>query len=410
MILERLVPRILTALVVAASAFGLLSIPIGDYDDSLLLMGARLSSGGSVPYLDFYTHYGPFGFTLLSALTRGFGSPEVALRIGEIALLAAIAVATHLLYRSLQAGSRFGEYAVALVVAAFSQAAMQPAFLGFAFAMISLLLFVLSRTASRPAAAMLDGAAGGVSLALAALTRPVFAAYVAAAVVILEAAAGRPNFGARRAPLAALSSFFGSAVLAGGATWVLLYPRISPAVALDATILAPSRLIGVGDARYLVPGLLSFEDGLLIGLSWAVAAGAALFAVTVTWAAVQLPAGARLALACAGVGGALPVLLAVSDHPGRDASIVALALLLLAAVVVFGSGGRLAESPLLRSSAAFGLAAAAFGHYYWARADASHLVLLMTLAFAGAGLLLPRLRPRGRAAVLGLLLFAQLSG
>src|SRR5262249_43484938 len=262
---DRLAPRLITALVVAVSAFGLLSMPIGDYDDSLLLMGARLTGVGSIPYVDFYSHYGPFGFTLLSTLTHVFGSPGLALRVGEIVLLVAIAALIHVLYRSLQANSRFGEYAVPLAVGLFSQAAMQPAFFGLAFATIGLGLFVLARTAPAAVPAALTVVVGGALLAVCALIRPAFAAYIAAAVVILEVAAGRPQFGALRASAPALLLFFGSAALAGAAAWILLYRRIPPTVALDATVFAPARLMGSGGARYLQPDFLELGGNLLAG-------------------------------------------------------------------------------------------------------------------------------------------------
>src|SRR5262249_9554583 len=152
---------------------------------------------------------------------------------------------------------------------------------------------------------------GGALLAVCALIRPAFAAYIAAAVVILEVAAGRPRFGALRASAPALLLFFGSAALAGAAAWILLYRRIPPTVALDATVFAPARLMGSGGARYLQPDFLELGGNLLAGLAWAVAAGAGLFAICVIWAATPPVSGrSRFALACVGSAGALPLVLA----------------------------------------------------------------------------------------------------
>jgi len=403
--------RFATFLVLVASAIGLLSTPIGDYDDSLMLMGARLTAAGRIPYVDFYSHYGPLGFTLLSTLTRLFGSPGLALRMGEIILLTAIAIATHVLYRSVQTGSRFGEYAVPLLVLAFSQIAMQPAFFGFVFATAALVFFLLARTASRIIPAVLLSVAAGAALASAALVRPAFAGYSAAALLLLEVAAGRPRFGVLQSPASAFVPFFGAAALAALAAWALLYSKIPPSVAFDATILAPARLMGAGGARYLHPRFLDFAGNLGFGVAWGVAAGAALTAITVAWAlTLATPGKPRLGLACVGAGGLLPLLLTISEHPGRDAGLLALALLGLAAAVAFGFRVALTESPLLRASASFGLAAAAFGHYFWARADSTHLLPLLTLALAGAGLLLTRLRVSGRLALLGLIFLADVSG
>jgi hypothetical protein len=50
------------------------------------------------------------------------------------------------------------------------------------------------------------------------------------------------------------------------------------------------------------------------------------------------------------------------------------------------------------------MTSAAFGHYFWARADSYHLVPLLALALAGALLPLAQLQARGRLAVLGLFL------
>src|SRR5438552_13786085 len=65
---NRIIPRALLMLALATSALGLLSFPIGEYDDSILMVGARLVARGKLPYIDFYTHYGPLGYTILSRL------------------------------------------------------------------------------------------------------------------------------------------------------------------------------------------------------------------------------------------------------------------------------------------------------------------------------------------------------
>ena len=248
-------------------------------------------------------------------------------------------------------------------------------------------------------------------LALAALVRPAFAGYIAAALLLLEVTAGRPLFGVLRSPASALVPFFGAAALMAVATWALLYPGISPLAVLDETVLAPARLMGSGGARYLPPPFLDFTGNLGLAVAWGAAAAAALTAITIAWAILLAPPGGRRPLAvCLLAGGVLPFALALSANPGRDAGLLALALLALAASMAFRFRVELARSPLLRGGAAFGLAGAAFGHYFWERADSAHLVPLLTLALAGGALLLPRLPAAGRLALFGLFFFAGVSG
>jgi hypothetical protein len=142
----------------------------------------------------------------------------------------------------------------------------------------------------------------------------------------------------------------------------------------------------------------------------AIATGAALVATTIAWTiSVSRRSVRRLAAAGLAAGGLLPLLLTASEHPGRDAGILSLTLFVLAGSVVFFARHELQGSALLRASATFGLAAAAFGHYFWARADGAHLTPLLTLALVGGTLLLTSLRAPGRAAVLGLFLFTYVS-
>jgi hypothetical protein len=404
-----LVPRTLTVLVLVASAVGLLSVPVGIYDDSLLLLGARLVAGGKTPYIDFYTHYGPLGYTILAFLVRLFGNPGLALRMGEILLLTGLAILCHLLFRSLQPESPLREYPVPFLVGAISAVALQAAFFGFAFAIGALVLFLLARNTAGEMPATLLNVAAGVTLAVAVLIRPVFAAYSGGALLFLEAS-GRSHLKGLRNPLATLAVFFGTAAGSGLLLWLLLYSKISPALAFNATITTPARLVGAGGARYLDPEFLLAAGTSSLGLTRAIATGAALVATTIAWTiAVSRRWTRRLAVVCVAAGGFLPLLLTVSEHPARDAGFLSLTFFVLACSLVFSARRELQGSALLRASATFGLVAAAFGHYFWVRADTGHLVPVLTLAFGGAALLLARLGPAGRAAVLGLFLFTSVS-
>ncbi|GEM_PF-2497342 len=404
-----LFPRLLTVLVLAASALGLLSIPVEIYDDSLLLLGARLVTGGKTPYIDFYTHYGPLGYTILAFLGRLFGNPGLALRMGEILLLAGMAILWHVLFRSLQPQSPLREYPVPFLVGAFSAVAFQSSFFGFAFATGALVLFLLARSAPEGLPATALNAAGGAVLAVGVLIRPVFGAYFAGALLLLETV-GRPRFGGSRNPLAALAVFFGTAACSALVLWSFLYPGIPWSMAFNAMILMPARLMGAGGTRYLDPEFLLAAGTNSLGLARAIATGAALVATTIAWTiAASRRRTRRLAAACVAAGGLLPLLLTLSEHPARDAGFISLTFFVLACSVVFSARRALQESALLRASATFGLVAAAFGHYFWARADRYHLLPMLTLAFVGAALLLTSLRPAGRIAVLGLFLFTCVS-
>src|SRR6266542_2108824 len=395
-----LVPRTLTMFVLVASGLGLLSSPIGEYDDSVLLVGARLVASGKTPYIDFYTHYGPFGYTVLSALLQIFGHPGLALRIGQIALLAGIAILIHLLFRLLQPQSRLREYAVPLLVLAISQVAMEPAFFGFAFAMTGLVLFQLARIAVRAFPATLLAVAAAAALAAAALTRPGFAAYSGSALLLLEASAGRPRFGVLRSPFFTLALLFGTAAFAALLMGIVLYPKISPIVAFNATVTVPARLISSG-ARYLPPAFLPNAGTAARGM----ATGARLAATIVAWTfAVPRLKVWRFAAVFITAGGLLPLLLGLSEHPGRDAGILALTLFVLAGLVAIAGRVELKESALLRASATFGIAAAAFGHYFWARADLSHLLPFLALALVGGTLLATFVPTLARAVLAGVFL------
>jgi hypothetical protein len=403
-----MIPRLLTVLVLAASALGLLSVPVNLYDDSLLLLGARLVAGGKTPYIDFYTHYGPLGYTILSFLVRFFGNPGLALRMGAILLLAGMAILWHVLFRSVQPESPFREYPVPFLVAAVSVVAIQAAFLGFAVATGVVVLFLLARSAPQGLRANLFNAAAGATLAAGVLIRPAFGAYCAGALLLLETVC-RPRQGSRNS-LAVLAVFFGTAACSALVLWSLLYPGIPPSLAFNATILTPARLVGAGEARYLDPEFILAARISHFGLARAIAIGAALVATAMTWTiAVPRKRTRRLAAACVAAGGLLPLLLTVSEHRARVAGFLSLTFFALACSVVLSARNELKESALLRVSATFGLAAAAFGHYFWARADSVHLLPMLTLALVGAALLLASLRTRGRVGVLGLFLFTWVS-
>jgi hypothetical protein len=188
--------------------------------------------------------------------------------------------------------------------------------------------------------------------------------------------------------------------------WLVFYPGISLSLAFNATIIIPARLVASGDARYLDPDFLLAVVAGSRGLLKAITAGAAVAATMVVWMlATPSRYGRWLAAACVAAGGLLPLLLWPSERPGRDANLLALTLFVLTCSVVLAGRSALGQSPQLRAAATFGLAAAAFGHYFWSRADTSHMALVLALALAGAALLLVSLPVLTGLGLLSLFLF-----
>src|SRR5215471_2969562 len=76
--------------VILGSLPGFLESPIGFYDESAVLLGARLRSQGLLPYADFYTNYGPLGYDLMRPFLRlqTFGLPYRVAQMTTFGLLA----------------------------------------------------------------------------------------------------------------------------------------------------------------------------------------------------------------------------------------------------------------------------------------------------------------------------------
>ena len=146
---------LLLAAVFFFSVLALLQIRAGAYDESFLLLGARLVRSGELPYVDFYTHYGPLGYTIVAAWSAISRNPGLALRSLQAVLLGAVLLLLVAAGRKKQvAGQRllgfggiaFGAFAVANVF-------RSGAFLGFALLMTALLMLVISQTSSSATAA-----------------------------------------------------------------------------------------------------------------------------------------------------------------------------------------------------------------------------------------------------------------
>jgi hypothetical protein len=388
------VARGLTALIVFASLLGLLSIPMGVFDDSLLIVGARLLAAGKLPYLDFYTHYGPFGYTLIEGLSRLTQSAILSMRILQAALLALLAALAHAAVRLSSPKPSRGEVAVPLALLALSGSASFPSFPGFAFATASLLLYAIARGSQSTSARRALGIASGVALALGALIRPAFAGYVGGAILLAEGILFR-----RRARSDRSWTPFGFLLVGAVATasllWSLLYRRIPPVVAFEAAMIAPIRLTGSG-TRYLEPSFLRGSPLIAVLL------GTVIGSLNLVWTFFAPSRKTRiLGMWCSLAIGLLPVLYRLS-FPERPLSSYGLVVFALCFLPCLSARPLFQENIDLAAAAVAGLAGAAFAHYLWIRFDGPHLLPSFGLAACGAALMWSRMRVHARLGVLAL--------
>ena len=387
------------------SVFGLLGIPVGVYDESFLLLDARLVRSGSLPYLDFYAHYGPLGFTLIAAgYNSGIRNPGILLRVLQSASLAVAALLLFLTTRGKRGrtGARLGPAAAAISVFALANVFRSPAFLGFVFCVAALVMAALSRGLSSRATARLFTWAAGIFLVLAGLVRPAFGAYTAvaiAAVGLAEASTADPG----RAARSRLYELCVAVLLSLPVIWIILYRRISPAVALQATVFGPGRLMG-GGKRFLNPSFLLSPEGR----DWAAWGGALavglLAAASASWIAAARSSSTRALVLVAGLGATLGTLrLQRSANPAPEATLLAGLLITVGLVAAFRMRREMAGSPSLAAGALFGITAMTFTHYFLARCDRAHLAPTAGLATVAAAFAWPHLGKRRRIATVAVL-------
>jgi len=378
--------------VVAASGIGLLCMRIHPYDDALLLVGAQLIRAGELPYRDFYTHYGPLGYSIQAFFSGFFGNPPVALRIGQtlfLSFLAALAVVAARRFRLHRPAAAVAT--AAAVVLAVSSAAPLASFYGFALVLAALGSGVVAENTHSRSLATAWAVSSGLLFAAAALTRPAFAMYGVVALLVVTAATPRHQWGLRTATIGALLA--GMAIL-----WLGLYRDISLSDAFEATIQVPRRLMS-GGARYRAAPFLRAPLPLAFTLS-------TLLAVPpLIWAAAASDRRTRvMAVLGFGLAGAAPLWLRFSHQPAKDIMMVAAVLPILVGALILRERRALAASGAQRGAALFCLAAALFGHYFWSRADQPHLVPYLAVASVGVAMSLGALRPRWRWAVFAILL------
>ncbi len=345
---------------------------LGVYDDSLLLLGARLSGAGWLPYRDFYSHYGPLGYAALAPVLKWLVNPGLSLRVAQSAGLIGL---TALLWVAARRSRAVLGLAFPAAAAALSPAFAVGSFLGFGLAAAAVAVFLCGGTAAearrRGPRLWLWMAAAGSLLAACGLTRPAFAAYAAAAVFALELSVfGRASIRRLLIGLAAASAV--ALIL-----WVILFRDIDLRDALVSVTITPARILPL---RRLLPGLAVEDLALTLPMAAAIAAAPLL------WAFAAPSRTGRAIAACAiVVGASAPLLL---RYPLAWLPAPAFAGLAFSACVLLAWIERdaLRSSPSLWAAALMGASAAAFGHYFWSRPDVQHLYPLLGLSAVSAAL------------------------
>jgi hypothetical protein len=376
--------RAAALLVLLTSLAGLLCLRIDVYDDSAMLLGARLLRADLKPYRDFYTHYGPLIYDVLALFGRLPANPGVVLRVCQGAFLVLTCAFLWWLVRRVEKSLFASMTWVPFAVLALSSIFQLPAFLAFAWSSIALVLIAVlpTLTPGRPIAAVV---AAGAALALAALARPAFAAYAGGTIALLFSF-GLVSESDRRVRRTLGLAFMAAAFLGLGGLWLILCRSISPATFWNSAIAAPQRLMG-GGSRFLPP---DFFPALLPVLGSAVVTligSGIVFASTLAWLAMASSARVlRLAGGATVLASLSCLTLLGGETTGRMALPVALVWFLLAFTIALIGRKEIRSSRSLCMAAPFGLAAAAFSHYFWARPDRPHLMPLLALAVTAAAL------------------------
>ncbi|HEY2797434.1 MAG TPA: hypothetical protein VGK26_06060 [Thermoanaerobaculia bacterium] len=377
----------MTVFTLALCAGGLLTTRLGVYDDSLLLLGAKLAGAGWLPLRDFYTHYGPLGYTLLAPVLKWLVNPGLALRVAQSGALIVVAALFGLAAR--RSDVTPGSLAFPAAVAALSPAFAVPAFLGFGIAAAATALSLCGRAAAgarRPESWPWPWIAGvGAMLAACALTRPAFAVYVAASFGVIEFTV----FG--RTALRRLALVFVAATAVTAGLWLILYRDIPLRDALVEVAITPARLLAL---RRFVPGLALENLALTLPIAAAIAAAPLLWSL-----AAPSRAGRRVAAYAIAAGAAAPLLLR-HPIPWLPSPVLAGVAFAASALLVWLERDALRASPTLCAAAALGATSAAFSHYFWSRPDVHHVYPMLGLAAASTAFAWGRLRVPARAAAL----------
>lgn len=379
---------------------GFLESPLGPYDESALVLGARLMNNGLLPYVDFYTIYGPLAYDLMRPFLL-VGDPGIAYRVAQMATFAGAILLLFLVLRHVPGRRGHGVLAI-LTILNLSAAAFGPHFFGFALALAAIALFA--------AASDHEGGAGwlwillaGAALGLTILTRPAFGAYVGGSVLIVALATSPQRLGGLRVAGTRLAGLFACAALVAAVTWLLLFRSVPPEDAFVAAIVFPT-IIFRSSARALLPYLLPSDVSAAIQVGFAILVSVSVFLLAMSGVVANWNrAVRRCILGGAMLAAAAPGILVLSSRPG-DAMWFVSATLFAASALALGLGRHeVARSPYLRRAAFFGLPAIAFLHYFWSRADVSHLTPSLCLASVAALCASPEYGRGGRRILTALL-------
>lgn len=380
---------------VALAALACLGRPLGEFDESLPLVQARLMRQGLTPYTDFFSHYPPL---------------SIYLHAGMFALLGETALAQHALHflfwlpvlalfwrwaSRLLGGNGLALPATLLFAAGCFPILMTTSWIGFSLALMALFVYGAAGDQQTPStkAMALCGALAGLAL----VTRINFAVYTAMAVglslfVDLPSAARAAGWrtALRERTLRAL--VFGTPMAVCLAAWLLPYGR-QIRVPIEQTVLFLTQMIPAH--RFLD---LPVHPWLL----YALAAPAGWFALRILLAGKPLLQA--VPPAAAGLGMALMLL-----WRRTDPAVYTLALALSLGLVV---SLQLWLRTLRRAELAMLVFYCGLIHYALTRADEGHLWHLIPVALAFVPFLMntelaiaapARLRPLALAAGVALL-------
>ena len=383
-----------------ASLAGLLSVPLDLYDECLLLVGGRAVRAGELPYRDFYTHYGPLGYELISWFLP-LGNPGIAYRLAQGFVLLLLAILIIFVSRALRPeGGAWTAAAAAVSFLGFATAIQAPHFFAYFFVLAGIGLFALGARAAISAASTRFDAAAGASFALAGMVRPAFGFYAAAAAIGLIAAT-TPRGGLRRIAVLTVA-----AVGTGALVWVLFFRAIPLEEAYLASIVIPGE-ISLHSSRFVPPtlqlsalriGPRAWIAALTLGSAFALAVLGALFSASRGSRALGITGTALAAILPFALGGARP--------PGWLPTAGSAALFVLAVATWAFAREWVSKSGRRLASALCGATAAAFFHYYVSRADFAHLLPALALAVAAGLLVLPDPGTAGRVVTLLLVVVA----
>jgi hypothetical protein len=377
-------------------------VPLNFYDEPILLLGGRLVAAGRVPYQDFYTHYGPLGYALISWLPAGV-NPGIGYRLAQGGVLGLVAL---LVARVARTEAPRGYVWIGAAAAAFAYLVLAtplraPYFLAYAFVLGGLAFLILGDASPETRSAFRYLVAAGAALGLATLVRPGFGIYAGAGTAAFFVASRPLGPAARRITVGAIA-----AVAAIALVWLALFRRIPLGDAWFSTIVIPGRLHS-NSSRFVAPALPFPLFRLPPSAAIASAATASLFALATLGALRRGARGARVAGAAGiALAAGLTYSMGTSSSPGDIATAGAAALFLLAFLAWRLTRPALGSAAPLRASAICGLAAVSFLHYHFTRADVAHLVPALALAVASSLLAAADARRRGWIVVLGLLVVA----